>query len=102
MKFKNLLILALLAFGVTACNDEEATNYQGAYRADSGLSLFIEKTSNSQDYKFTTEIYEGKRFSVAATVKNKTQLYDSKGNLLGEFEGNGFKNTKGVTFSKIN
>lgn len=101
MKLKNLLIPALLALGLAACN-EETTNYQGTYKDDSGLSLILEKVNNSQDYKFTTEIYEGKKFSVAAKVKNKTQLYDSKDNLLGEFEGNKFKNTKGVIFSKMN
>lgn len=101
MNLKNLLIPALLALGLAACN-EETTNYQGSYKADSGLSLTIERVDNSQEYKFTTEIYEGKKFSVAAKVKNKTQLYDSKDNLLGEFEGNNFKNTKGVIFSKMN
>lgn len=100
MKLKNLLIPALLVIGLAACNDDNKTNYQGTYKADSGLSLIIEKTDNSQDYKFTTEIYKGNHFTTAAKVKNKTQLYDSKDNLLGEFEGSNFKNTKGVIFQK--
>ncbi|MDG6896382.1 hypothetical protein [Volucribacter amazonae] len=102
MKFKRLLIPALLAFGLSACNDKEATNYNGTYASDSGVILILEKIKSSEDYKFTTEIYKGKKFSVSAQIKNQNQLYDSKGNLLGEFEGNNFKNTKGVIFSKSN
>lgn len=100
MKLRNLLIPALLALGLAAC--EEKANYQGTYKdKNSGLVLIIEKMDNSQDYKFTTEIYAGKRFSITAKVKNN-QLYDSKDNLLGEFVEDSFKNTKDVIFSKIN
>ncbi|MBI0006999.1 hypothetical protein H3S74_12240 [Gilliamella sp. W8126] len=97
---KKIVIFFFLTIGLAACGDK--TNYQGQYKADSGLLLIIEK-SNDSDYKFTTEIFDGKKFTVSATVKNKNQLYDSKGNLLGEFDENkNFKNTKGVNFSKIN
>ena len=96
---KKIVTLFLLIIGLTACGDK--TNYQGQYKSDSGLLLIIEKLNDS-DYKFTTEIFEGKRFTVAANVKDKNQLYDSKGDLLGEFdENNNFKNSKGVNFSKI-
>ncbi|MFC1118074.1 hypothetical protein ACFGY2_11430 [Pasteurella multocida] len=102
MKLKNLLIPALLALGLTACNEESTTNHSGTYKSESGLVLILEKQTNSKDYKFTTELYKGKQFTVSAQIKDQNLLYDSKGNLLGELQENSFKNTKGVIFSKSN
>lgn len=98
MKLKNLLIPALLALGLAACN-EESQNYSGTWANDHSSKLILEKLDKNE-YKITLHLITAKS-STNGYVKNE-RLYDSSGELLGEFKGNEYKTVKGYIYRKTN
>ncbi|MFQ0972229.1 hypothetical protein [Gilliamella sp. BG6] len=106
MKLKNILFPALLALGLIACN-EKTTHYEGEYhniekpQNDKNYSLIFEKIDNSADEYKITSFLLGKPIIESGKIKNEKYLYSPKGTLMGEFEGNNFKSSNGIIFSKI-
>lgn len=98
MKLKTLLIPALLAIGLTACNDEK--DYSGTYvNIDNPKTSFIFEKGKNGDYQLTVKDIIGKN-SLTGIVKNGVFYRASDNEKLGEFKDNSFINAQGIVYKK--
>lgn len=97
MKLRNLLIPALLAFAVTACNDEEAKSYDGAIFSDGDSTITFAKIKGAE-YKMT---YKSKLVDTNNSVLIKDgRVYNNNNSFLGDISDSSYKTIDGIVYTR--
>ncbi|BFU61212.1 TPA: hypothetical protein ACPKA2_001720 [Haemophilus influenzae] len=88
MKFKTLLVSALIGLTLTACNDD--SDRSGTYFNSQNESIEIHKT---EKHKY---VIRGEKLFKSVAYEKNNELYDIADNaLIGKFDGNVFKHSSG-------
>lgn len=88
MKFKTLLVSALVGLSLTACNDD--SDRSGTYANSNNDILNIEKTKDGKKYRV-----EGKKIFLVITYEKDGKLLETRNdNLIGTFNGTEFIDSK--------
>ncbi|MFQ1054735.1 hypothetical protein ACFX2V_06725 [Gilliamella apicola] len=104
---KKIILCFVLFFMLAACG--EKTNFQGKYEPqETGERVITLEKINDVEYTFTVEpdhldkVLKMGREKHIVNIKNSNQIYDLRGNYIGEFnENKEFVTKRGKVYKKV-